>query len=474
MEGETVLLIFGLIILWIILKITYPVSLWLGIAALGTWMIFIIYRKLKTRLEGKKIEFRAQLLMNVVQAIREVSLCVSVGIGIVFLAQFMLVSASYFVNLKTVSVWEDRLSVFSRFLTKYFGLRYLLITLAVLLVFSIIRPRLSLVTRYLKARQWGTRGVMIISTLTSFTFFSSASIQGFEAKWVASLKEKAQSPLASVVRVEKELVATSLLEDRIRGLPPRTRVDLAKLFHAADENAKTKEIIDVVARRVAQNAPKLTKNAHSQESKNQSNISAYDIPQSFEKVKAWLQGEPGTQDVSLSELRSFPKHAGEVEDRLVEAKAAAIEAVSSILESSLKIELHTISKQFVTKLVGTLAQTSLAEILPKNINDLATARLWFQLNFKSPEASKSFYRQQQQWGWEVRSEGISKTEPSQRAMEETVNVISKDLLAAERKRVSERTYKIWPNEPIPHRGMMPIVKRPTPRPRPRPRPGARR
>lgn len=467
-EGCLSLLLLGLFAL--ICWLTWPVCLWFGLAVLGTWTLFLIDGRLRKPDEDQALNFRARLVIETVGTMKETALCVSIGVGIVFICQLILSSASRFVNPQTVGTWEDRLSAINRTLTTYFGFRYLLITLAVLLMVSIVLPHLALVRRYLKLRQWSARCLLVMSTLTSFTFFAAADIHGCDAKWVAALKSKAQNALYSVNRIEKQIVAASWVENEIKILPKRIRTDLREIFRAANGQENTPKIIDMAAERVAKKAPQFQHQFKPQESKTKNSQTTHAFQSTFGKIRAWLRGEADTSGVTLNELRSFPKQVNDVEARLMETKAAAIESVSSLLEEALQIKLPTISRQFVAKLVNVLTETSLRAILPKNVTDLATARLWLQLNVRPSKPSKT-YAAQQEWIWEVRSESISKSEPSPSAMKKTVSEISKEI-----KHAAPKGKDIWMLPPIKTMGPYEGYGRPKPYTytRPRPRPRARR
>lgn len=468
-EGCLPLLLLGVFAL--ICWLTWPVCLWFGLAVLGTWALFLIDGRLHKPDEDQAVNFRARLVIETVGAMKETALCVSIGVGIVSIFQLILSIASRFVNPQTVAAWEDRLSAVNRTLTTYFGFRYLLMTLAVLLLFAMVLPHLALVRRFLKLRQWSARCLLVMSTLTSFTFFAAADIHGFDAKWVAALKSKAQNALYSVNRIEKQMVAASWVEAEIKVLPARINTDLGEMFRAVNGRADSSNIIDRAAERVAKKAPQFRHRFKPQESKTKHRRTTHSVQSSFEKVRAWLRGEVDTPGVTLNELRSFPKQVSDVDARLKETRAAAIETVSSLLEEALQIKLPTISRQFVTKLVDVLAQTSLESILPKNVTDLATARLWFQLNVQPLKPSRA-HAAQQEWIWEVRSESIPKSEPSPSAMKKTIRDMSKEITNTARK--GKDIWMLPPLGTIRPREGYGGYKTPYTSARPRPRPRARR
>lgn len=369
----------------------WPVSFWLAVALGGAWAL----RGLK-RASEQRISFGHRLVTSLAGGLRDAVLCVAAGLGLVVLAQVLLQSIDYVVP-ETVRAWEEGVAEAHRWLAFALSLDFsvLIRTLLILLLLTVLWPRLRPVGRLTQVRKWGGRLLIVLTTVTSFTFFSSVAVATYERDWVAKRRGEFHQAVDAIEKARRELVAVAWIERSVRGLPPETRADLRDLIRRAREQPESAPFLRETAERLARQAPRISIAKDSQ----RIGASAPDrelgaTEDAVERARTWLTSREGTASLpTLRDLRICRAEAERLEVVRAEAETALTEIVKAGLGELVPREWDPLVRTFAKSVMGAVTKTTLGEVFPRRITDLATAASWLMAAL-GPSASA--------WRWEVR------------------------------------------------------------------------
>jgi len=213
--------------------LSWPVSLWLGIAGVCFLLLDRWRKQEQSRDSGA---FRKTLSTD----LADVCLYVTAGIAVVVLLQVVLQLFGWAVPDNWVLWAEVHLSELRRNLAGLLSLRVQVFVWTGLLVFSVLTG-IGAVTGYANLRKFIARGVIALNVACSFTFFSLAEVGHGEPQWVAKWTErsKVQAELDRQEERRKELIVVVALGDRIQGpgSDPAARTAVANLLTDVESDA---------------------------------------------------------------------------------------------------------------------------------------------------------------------------------------------------------------------------------------------
>jgi hypothetical protein len=390
------------VLLLILAIIAWPTSIWLAL----TIFIAVLAKKYQKDVADQNevsetpVAVKYFLLKNIYDA----SVWVAVGLAVVTIAQILLTFAAEFVSSDTVLDVESSLSSTNETLGDVFGLKPLLYSILLLLLFSMIWPQIPILRNYLTIREWGGRLLLILITVTSFTFFSSNAINGLEKEWVASFHERLVYQNSRIRELQKVLVSTAWVEQKIKTLSPEDKDYLKDVIKVSSHRTYAQDIVENLAVKIGHSF----KFNGASEIQNNSTTS---ILESDEKEN--LQ--------SINEILKRYKANEIIEQKLENSKTLAIEASLLAITQLLPSELHPLGQVFVETLTKSVMEGVIEKLSPSSVTDFEGAINWAKFNLIEIEPFSASIQ--------IKVPGTSK-EPSVNASSPVVALIPADNLSS--------------------------------------------
>jgi hypothetical protein len=213
--------------------------------------------------------------------------------------------------------------------------RVFVVAITVAFVIAVIFPSTLAITRFAEARGLFGRAGLVLTAMTSFTFFAHEGLAEPHADILGELEWKAESKAREADEAADELVANVYLQQKVENLTPSETVLVRSILHHAASHTYRTKIIALIARNAAASATQADKE-----------IAA-------EARSATVTKPPQTIQAA-EELIEFERLRTE---RLAESKRAAQEVLAETLSKALPDISEEIINVFRSEMIGALAQT---------------------------------------------------------------------------------------------------------------------
>jgi hypothetical protein len=325
----------------------WPISLWLAIALAG----IAVFDAAIKHAEGAGLKRETEIG----NAFKDALLWVAVGLGIVCLAQAVLRITGSF-SPETVKSAEEELEAMQHGLTSLLSLRVVFPVLLCLLALAVAWPQFQPVKRFVRIKKLGARLLIVLTTITSFTFFSSLAVSYLDPDWIAARRSEAAESVAQITESRRELLAIAWVNSRIRSLPPPDRKRFSEFLSAAAAQPNGGAAIEQAAARLAQAAPKLPESTVKDDT-------------SVDRVETWITSNGPLP--SLGDIIATEEENTRLKQVVGEAETALEETFKSVV-SALLPDVDSLVKPFLKALTSTLAHQSVEGTLRK-IKDFQSA-----------------------------------------------------------------------------------------------------
>lgn len=114
-----------------------------------------------------------------------------------------------------------------------------------------LRPRLNAVHHWDAFHTAIHRIVIVLTTLSAFTYFTAKGISNQESKWVSEMKPTLTFDLDYIGEHRRRIMAEAVVEHLVRSLPQAKKIQLSELFRQAADQSHYKDIIAIEAAAVA-------------------------------------------------------------------------------------------------------------------------------------------------------------------------------------------------------------------------------
>jgi hypothetical protein len=370
----TVALLYFLLAIWK----GRPVVFWLlgGCVLLGTLQLLSARNQPNTR-------FRSGLWRQTLKGAHDNAVAILIGLALVCTAQVVLsFMATSGENEARVRLLEATLIAARQFLknTVKLSLPALGLVLLPLILITWLWPCLRLVKRLDNVQRWAGRSLLVLTIITSFTFFSAVALSGYEPEWIASRNRDALRYLEGVLGVRHELVAAAIVQQQIQELNPVQRNDFALFFRDAARR-RGRDGIFIVNRlgvHLAEQAIRLPVLALGPES------TGSPIDSTIQKMKDWADTQRGDPPPSLETIRTVGTEAERLETILSEAKVST----AKLLKASLNLpdSFDPFVKPFLDSFFSAFSKALADKIFP-TVRDFERARQWVSRQLKSSHDS---------------------------------------------------------------------------------------
>jgi hypothetical protein len=181
----------------------------------------------------------------------------AIAVGGVLVGVVQVVASLASPDAETMRAWEEGLSHARERLDEVLGIGigWKILILAALVLVGVAWPRARLVSRFTRGESWGKFVLVVLTVLTSFTFFGAEYVHACEPTWVLRLhdSEAHRQLAADESKARRELIAIAELDREARVNPAALRNTLAKVAPPPPSGS-----VDVVAlaQKVAQAAPR--------------------------------------------------------------------------------------------------------------------------------------------------------------------------------------------------------------------------
>jgi hypothetical protein len=285
------------------------------------------------------------------------AICIAVGIGIVAVAQVVF-SITGKVSIATVRHWEESVAFVQHEFARVLSPLFILPVLAVLLLITIAWPRSRMVSEFANLKKWGGRALLVLTTITAFTFFSSLVVSRFEPVWVAERKTEAREAVTALAEERREIVSLAWLEETFKTFPRAKKKELS-VFLTRVAETNDPDAIAESSRKFVETAPILKREATSPP------------PESWDEIGAWVEdkGPPP----ALPAVADFLAQAEKLKVALPQARIAAEEALKTALGSLIPASVNPLLRPFIKGLSDALVMTTLSKFSLPEITDYQAA-----------------------------------------------------------------------------------------------------
>jgi hypothetical protein len=372
-----------------IIPLTWPVGLYL----LAISIVTLTFEWMKYRQEEKgadKSRNRWKIFaFNSSKALRDTAGAVSAGIALVCLAQLLLRTLFSYAEPPEVHGWEDWVASKRAGLAGLLQIKWMLLTLASLILVSLIWPSASPVTRYRSLRTWASRVLLALTVVSSFTFFTSNAIDAAKRDWVAQRRDQYKKNAAKVRSGRQTLANAAYCNKQLQTLSTKSRKDTADFLEAARRNSDSQRIIGDFARDVAEKMrARDTSTQDASDSVDSSQNSGSDdspVEISLQRIEAWEPNGSGPGAASPPTFEDgvrVTEEARKYENAEKEAEASVEEVVKSVLGDQLSslVDWDPLIKPFVKTLLGSSVKTFFPKGILRRIRNYRDADSLITLN----------------------------------------------------------------------------------------------
>ena len=366
--------------------LTWPVGVWGAICLGAAWGLHRISRRPAQPAHGPWARVMPQIACD----LRDASLCVASGLLVIAVVQMFLIVGGSYMSDSAVAGWETRLSDIRAIVASVMGIRPLLVTVIVLLALTAALPHLRLVSRFVGYRKPASRLLIVLTTMTSFTFFAAANLDYHERGWVASRRTELVQRVHRLDEARRQLVVHTMLPDLVSRLTPNDLAYLRSFFTAVRTEPLRVELLELKAEQITSPAPSIKK-ANSEQT---GAAADPEFEHLLDDLHAWVEN-PESRRPTLHEFARCDAERARIDLKLAESQVALIEIFKTVLGTSVADSLDPLLRPFVKSLVGTLSKVGLGAIFPKHVSDRASAAAWWSATLGSadvPEAERVAWR----------------------------------------------------------------------------------
>lgn len=327
----------------------WPVSFWLLVALVCTAILVN-----QAKIHSNSTFFLGRVWQAAVPAFRDSAVGISIGLGIVTLAQILF--NAFDASSTTVRRWEVTVASIQHKLAAVLSPKTIFPVLLFAFLISLVWPHLRAVSRLSYAKKWGSRISTVLTTIAAFTFFASIVVVRSEVRWVAAREPQARSAMKSIEEDRRQLLALCWVEQKFKIIRGPLRQELINFFATLPKIDDPNEAEQRAADWFASQAPP-TKETN-----------AVGPPEVSDRVANWLNGKGASPP--LEDVERVINEAQKLEQILPEAQKAAEEALKMTLAPQ---SADPFVKAFVSALTGSLVKTVLAYYPVHGISDYTAA-----------------------------------------------------------------------------------------------------
>lgn len=393
-ERQRVIFAFATLGVLGLIPLTWPAGLYL----VAVSVLVFVFQYLKYRGEesgaDKSTKKLRVLNFNIFKTLRDTASSVGAGMAVVCVLQLLLRTSFFFVDPLTVRALEDWIVSKRAALAGLLQFKWLLLTLTIMVVVSFIWPSTKPVSRYLHVRSWVSRLLIVLSVISSFTFFTSNAIAASERKWIAERKDEYKQSAATVRSARERLAKAAYIQKRLETLPAKSRRDLRTFFKGVYQSPERERIIrdlagDIARKMPPDKGPIEDTSRHGNSSRGVGRDDSL-IEISLEKIEGW-----GGNDLTSgwSSTPTFEdgwrvtKEARRYDKADEEAEAAVEAVVKTIIGDQLAsiVDLDALVKPFAKALIGGIVKTSFPKGILSRIHSFKDADNIIPLNLTPEE-----------------------------------------------------------------------------------------
>lgn len=226
-----------------LLPVLWPAGLYL-LAAAPLFLLFAI-GKLSTDILAWENSnyFRRLYAFTSLKTLRDTTISVIAGLLIICSAQLLLKTFLYLTDEESVKSVELSVIRQQKFLSAHTKLNWLIISIILLLLLQTIFPYIK-VAHFKRVRLWTSRVLIVLTVITSFSFFTQQNTASLERDWIAERRVELGELLGRVKKARQGLVTNAYLESQVKAIPPENKDQLRSYFVAAADNNNDAESID--------------------------------------------------------------------------------------------------------------------------------------------------------------------------------------------------------------------------------------
>jgi hypothetical protein len=379
-----------------LIPLTWPVGLYL----VAVSVIAFVFQCLKYVGEesgaDKSTNKMRVLKFNIFKALRDAASSVGVGMAIVCVAQLLLQTIFFFVEPEAIRTVEEWIVSKRAGLAGLLQFKWLLLTLAIVVFAALIWPSTKPVSRYLYVRNWALRLLIVLSVVSSFTFFTSDAIAAGERRWVAERKDEYEKAAANVRSARVTLAKAAYVQKRLETLPKKSRSDLRTFFEGASRSPIGREIIQKLATNIAEKVPpgKGPSEDTFRSGNSPQNAGSADSPIeiSLERIERWDANDHGSTRSSTPTFEDGARVTEEAKkcNKAVEEAMAAVEEVVKAIVGDHLAPIVELIKPFAEALIGGTVETFLPKEILSGIHSFKDATNIISLNLTPQERSSAW------------------------------------------------------------------------------------
>jgi hypothetical protein len=389
-----------------LLPIMWPAGLYLLAAAPIFFLLAV--SKFSTDILGWESSNRIPrtFAFTSVKGLRDTTACVIAGLLIICAAQVLLKTVLWLSDEQSVRSLELFVVRQQKFLADHMKFAWLIISIIVLLLLQAIFPYIK-IAHFKKVRTWASRLLIVLTIVTSFSFFTQPTTASLEQDWVAQRKSELSESLRRVRKARQALVTNAYLEAQVEAIPSEQRPQLHAYFVAAANNGYDEKSIPWLIERVNKYPPDFN-NATNYDPDLPSDGGGGGAPDGGTNQTpdddAVVEDAINRVDKWVSAPESAPVSTPSIEDaEIVEAEANRVESLSylstTFVEQAVKnvIDAHLPANldPFVKSVVKTLQDAAVKSVLkaiPARVRSVQKAQAWVKKNLFA-------HNFQADWNW---------------------------------------------------------------------------
>jgi hypothetical protein len=351
----------------------------------------------------------------------------------------ILVELNYFfagpITWDTMFLWENRLAAVQRRLSGIVGFQTTLAISLVLLTLSVVFPNLKLAGWFNDRRKPLSRLLLVLGTMTSFTFFSTVEIATDYKNWTMPERVRAMTALKHIDHSRRELVARAWVQDTIAHIPEQSKRQLTAFLQAASHEAASPRlrfeseeedvlvesqgkivwetvptgmrkatpfpsIVELEAQKLARGASALHDIAKEpQTSTTERHAGLFD--NIVDEVRSWASTADSTgYTPSFQDIETCMVEGNRLTTVLAQGESVFMDSIKAGLGMALPKDIDVVLQPFIRSLTSSLATEALSGVYPREVSDLRSAVLWLKIALAQPiNSTKEPFPQ---WKFELR------------------------------------------------------------------------
>lgn len=347
-------------------NIAWQLLFWL---VLLTGVVFLL-RKLPTVLINLHTisHSHKSMILAISRALLPNVLCVTLGLIIICCVLVML-NLTWFIDDATVHNVEGRLSELRRSLEGVHESNALIPalcgTLLISLFITIKWPSIELVGALATAKTVSTRMLLVLTTISSFTFLGTYSLEKYENYLVSVRMEEFRDVAQNINRFQREIVASAIIIDSIQDPAELPLLDLYPILIDMPESTQARDLMQGVTRLASTH---LKSSSRIREQIREINaIQSSENSESLSRVERWLDRPDQTEPPTLQDLDRINEQVHEMSKESTRATEALFlvveEGMSRQVERLLPDWNSSILKGFAEGVAGSLVGELVEHIL---------------------------------------------------------------------------------------------------------------